>query len=405
MEKFVYLAYDGTGARHEGEVLAVNAESAKFKLKELGLIPVKINQADSTAGKARDFLRFNLRPGFSDVEFFTSQLSLLLKNGIKIDRALETTRKGIKNRRLRKIVDDLYDDIRKGIPLSTSLGKNPDVFGSLYVSIVKIGEATGHLADVFEDLAANLNFRRNIIGKTRQAMIYPSIILIVCVLSVLFIFNFIVPKFSTLFSGMKDLPVYTDILLVTANIFRTYQFVMLAVFIGLIILFMRARASKKKRFARLTDALALRLPLVKQLCYTLENLRFASSLAILLKSGVVISEALDYAVKSVDNIFLRKRLIIIKDEIKRGGKLSEAMAKTDFLPDMFEPLLEVGEQTGNLSEIFSEMEQRLNAIYEKRVTGLITVIEPVMILIMGLVVGSVVVVMLLSMVSITDINF
>ena len=402
MEKFVYLAYDGAGAKHEGELIAVNVESAKFKLKELGLIPVKIDQADRAAGKAKIFLQFNPRPGFSDVEFFTSQLSLLLKNGIKIDRALETTKKGIKNKRFRKIVDDLYDDIRKGRSLSTSLEKNPDVFDPLYVSIVKIGEATGRLADVFADLATNLNFRQKISAKTRQAMIYPSIIFIVCVLSVLFIFNFIVPKFSILFSD-TNLPVYTNILLGTADIFRTYQFIMLAAFIGFIILFMQT--SKKKRLKRLTDALALKLPLVKQLCYTLENLRFASSLAILLKSGVVISEALDYAVKSVGNIFLRKRLMIVKDEIKKGGKLSEAMAKIDFLPDRFEPLLEVGEQTGNLSEVFSEMEQRLRTIYEERVTGLITVIEPVMILIMGIVVGSVVVVMLLSMVSITDINF
>lgn len=405
MEKFVYLAYDGAGAKHEGELLAVNAESAKFKVKELGLIPVKIDQTNRAAGKARDFLQFNVRPGFSDVEFFTSQLSLLLKNGIKIDRALETTKKGIKNRRLRKIVDDLYDDIRKGTPLSTSLEKDPDVFDPLYVSIVKIGEATGRLADVFADLAANLSFRQNISAKTRQAIIYPSIILIVCVVSVLFIFNFIVPKFSVLFSGMKDLPVYTDILLVTANIFRTYQFIILAAFIGLIILFMRGRASKKKRFGRLTDALALRLPLVKQLYYTLENLRFTSSLSILLKSGVVLTEALDYAVNSIGNSFIRKQLIMVKDEIKQGKKLSDTMAKTGFLPEVFDGLMEVGEQTGNLSEVFSEMEKRLRSVYEDRVASLITVIEPVMIIFMGLVVGSVVVVMLLSMVSISDINF
>jgi type II secretory pathway component PulF len=338
---------------------------------------------DIAANKVNELLQFNRRPRFADVEILTSQLSLLLKNGIKIDRALETAKKGIKNNRLAKIVDELCDDVRRGTPLSVSLEKNLDVFDPLYVSIVRIGEATGRLADVFADLAANLNFRQKISVKTRQAMIYPSIIFIVCVLSVLFIFNFIVPKFTVLFSGMRDLPIYTDIFLGASDIFRRYQFIMLAAIVGLSILMVQIK--KKDRFRRLMDVVVLKVPITKQLCYTLENLRFTSSLAILLKSGVVLTEALDYAVKSIGNIFLRKQLMIVKDEIKQGKKFSAAMAKTGFLPDVFDGLMEVGEQTGNLSEIFSEMEKRLRSLYEERVTAFITIIEPIMILFMGLV--------------------
>ena len=403
MKNFVYTAYDGAGARHQGELSAINTESAKFKLKELGLIPVKIDHVDTAANKVNELLQFNRRPRLSEVEFLTSQLSLLLKNGVKIDRALEIAKKGIRNNRLRKIVDEVCDDVRRGTPLSVSLEKNLDVFDLLYVSIVRIGEATGRLPDIFADLASNLNFRQKISVKTRQAMIYPSIIFIVCLLSVLFIFNFIVPKFTVLFSGMRDLPIYTDILLGVSDIFRKYQFIMLAAIVGFSILIVRIR--KKGRFRSLMDVVVLRVPITRQLCYTLENLRFTSSLTILLKSGVVLTEALDYAIKSIGNIFLRKQLMIVKDEIKQGKKFSAAMAKTGFLPDVFDGLMEVGEQTGNLSEVFSEMEKRLRSLYEERVTALITVIEPIMIIFMGLVVGSVVVVMLLSMVSISDINF
>ncbi|MBC2696414.1 MAG: type II secretion system F family protein [Desulfobacteraceae bacterium] len=403
MKNFVYTAYDGAGAKHQGELSAINIESAKFKLKELGLIPVKIDYVDNAANKVNELLQFNRGPRLSEVEFLTSQLSLLLKNGIKIDRALEIAKKGIRNNRLRKIVDEVCDDVRRGTPLSVSLEKNLDVFDLLYVSIVRIGEATGRLPDIFADLASNLNFRQKISVKTRQAMIYPSIIFIVCLLSVLFIFNFIVPKFTVFFSGMKDLPIYTDILLGVSDIFRKYQFIMLSTIVGFSILIVRIR--KKDRFRNLMDVAALRVPITRQLCYTLENLRFTSSLAILLKSGVVLTEALDYAIKSIGNIFLRKQLMIVKNEIKQGKKFSAAMAKTGFLPDVFDGLMEVGEQTGNLSEVFSEMEKRLRSLYEERVTSLITVIEPIMIIFMGLVVGSVVVVMLLSMVSISDINF
>lgn len=403
MEKFIYTAYDGAGARHEGEISAINLESAKFKLKELGFIPIKIDKPNITAGRVKDILQFNRRPGFSDVEFLTSQLSLLLKNGIKIDRALETAKKGIKNNRLKRVVNEIYEDIRRGTSLSVAIEKYPDIFNPMYVSTVRVGEATGRLAYIFEDLAANLNFRQKIRARTHQAMIYPSVIFFVCLLTVIFIFNFIVPRFSVIFSSMEGLPIYTDILLTVSYIFRKYQFFMFASIVGVFILM--GRVKEREQFRRLIDGLGIRLPFVKQLCYALENLRFISSLAILLKSGVILTEAIDYAVKSISNVFIRKKLLTLKDEIRQGKQLSESIAKTGFLPDIFYGLIEVGEKTGNLSEIFSEMGERLRTLYENRVTGLITIIEPAMIILMGLIVGSVVVVMLLSMVSISDITF
>ena len=403
MEKYIYTAYDGAGARHQGELSAIDPQSAKFKLKELGLVPIKIDQVKAASHTVNKFLSFNRRPKLADVEFLTSQLSLLLKNGIKIDRALEMAKKGIKNPRLYKIVDDLCNDVKGGTPFSQSLGKNQDVFDSLYISIVRIGEATGQLAEVLADLAANLNFRQRVSTKTRQAMIYPCIIFIVCLLSIVFIFNFIVPKFSIIFSGMKNLPMYTNILLMVSDLFRRYQFIMLAV--AFVLAFLMPHLRAREQYKNLMGRVVLKIPLTRQLCYTLENLRFTSSLTILLKSGVVLSEALDYAIQSINNIFLRKQLMMVNTDIKHGEKFSSAMGKTDFLPEIFNGLLEVGEQTGNLAEVFAAMEQRLRDRYENQVAGLITIIEPVMILFMSLIVGSVVIVMLLSMVSMNDINF
>lgn len=403
MREFTYTAYDETGGRRQGEITAASLESARFKLKERGLVPVQVDHVDATADRISTFLRFNRRPGSADVEILTSQLSLLLGNGIKIDRALENARKGIKNNRLRKIVSQVYEDIKRGTPLSLALEKNPDVFDPLYVSVVRIGETTGRLGDIFSQLAANLSFKQKVAAETRQAMIYPAIISLVCLLSVLFILNFIVPKFSVLFSSMKNLPIYTDILLKASHICRKYQLVIPGAAAGLF--FLAARLKKKAYFKKQLDILVLKVPVVRRLCYTLENLRFTSSLSILLKSGVVLSEALDYAVQSVGNLAIRKQLLIVKNEIKQGGKFSEAMTRTGFLPEIFAGLLEVGEQTGNLAEVFSEMEQRLKSQYEGQVANLITIIEPLMIIFMSLVVGSIVAIMLLSMVSVNDINF
>ena len=400
---FAYVVYDEAGARLQGQMDAISPESARSKLKEQGLIPIKIDKMDPTARRTGGGISFNKGPNLSDIEFLTSQISLLLRNGIKIDRALETARVGIKNKRLKNIVVEIYDDVRRGVSFSAALENYPDVFDPLYVSIIRIGEVTGRLADVSIDLAANLNFRQKIFAKTRQALIYPAIIMAVCLLSVFFVFNFIVPKFSVIFAGMKSVPVYTQAILAISEIFRTYQ-IILPVLVA-VISFLIYRNRKSRQVIRLKDMLMVRIPVVKQVSSALENLRFASSLAILLKSGVMITSALDYAIQSVSNGFMRKKLLRVKDEVRQGKKFSEAMARTGFLEDVFVGLIEVGEQTGDLSEIFTEIAERLKLNYEEKVNNLIVFIEPVMILFMGLVVGSVVVAMLLSLVSINDINF
>ncbi|RLB67096.1 MAG: hypothetical protein DRH03_11420, partial [Deltaproteobacteria bacterium] len=162
MRNFTYTAYDGAGTRRQGELVAGSRESAKFKLKERGLVPVEINREGGAADRVNKLFQFNRRASLADVEILTSQLSLLLKNGVKVDRALENVGKGIKNSQLKKIVGQVCDEIKRGVSLSRALEKNPTVFDSLYVSVVRIGEATGKLAEIFAKLAANLSFRQKV---------------------------------------------------------------------------------------------------------------------------------------------------------------------------------------------------------------------------------------------------
>jgi type II secretory pathway component PulF len=153
------------------------------------------------------------------------------------------------------------------------------------------------------------------------------------------------------------------------------------------------------------QALSAKLPLVKNLSHTLENLRFASALSILLANGVTLSDGLEHAIEAVSNKHIKKRLTSVKSRVRQGESLSETLASVGFLPAAFDGLVEVGEQTGDLKEIFQEMESRLKINYENQVAALITLIEPAMILLMGLIVGSIVVALLLSIVSVNDIVF
>ncbi|MBF0225774.1 MAG: type II secretion system F family protein [Desulfobacterales bacterium] len=403
MEYFFYRAYDNAGTLQEGKIPAISIDSAKFKIKELGFIPVKIDKINRKQEKLTEVFIFKKKPSLSDIELFFSKISILLKNGIKIDKALELSKKNIENKRLKKVVSEISDEVRKGTVLSIALEKHLDIFDPLYVSIVRIGEATGHLAGSFSEIANNLVFRRKINAKTKQAMIYPSIIFLVCVLSVLFILNFIVPKLSTLFEGMDSIPGYTQLLLSSSSFFRQYQ---IFIFMGIIFfVFLIIKFKEKKWFKKALDAVSLKIPIVNNLVIILENLHYSSSLAILLRRGVLLSDALDFAANSVGNIFFKKRLVNVKNEVRQGKKLSDAINKTNFIVSTFDGLIEVGEQSGKLAEIFGEMEDRLRLDYENAVLRLVTILEPLMIIIMGLIVGSIVVLMLLSMVSINDINF
>ncbi len=405
MSQYNYTAYDVSGAKRQGELSAVSVQSAHLKIKEMGLVPVKIESLSvlKTGVSFRFLILERIKPGLSDVEFFSSQMSLLLKNGIRIDKALGTTVKTIKNLKFKRAVTQIHGDIRSGMALSRALEKFPDIFDPMYVSISSIGEATGKLALAFEQIAANLGFRKNVLSKTRQALIYPSVIFMVCILSIVFIFNFVVPKFEVLFAGMKSLPIYTDILLTVSRVFTQYQWLILVLVVGIPLW---VKQMNKIVFVKaLLDTLMIKTPVLRYLAYSLENLRFVSSMAILLKSGVLLVDALGYSIRSIGNRRIQKQLLSARDEVRQGKKLSETLARTGFLPDIFIGVIEVGEQTGNLTEIFTDMEDRFKDDYEHRLNGMITLLEPIMILVMGLIVGSVVVIMLLSIVSVNDLNF
>jgi len=145
MKNFEYKAYDSSGAVKNGEISAVSHEAAKNRLKESGLIPVKIFDAAKNSSGLNELFKIEFKPGIDQIEEFTSRLALLLKNGIKVDKAIEFALRGIKNSRLKKIIVIVHDDIRKGVKLTDSLAKYPEIFDSLYISMVRVGEETGIL--------------------------------------------------------------------------------------------------------------------------------------------------------------------------------------------------------------------------------------------------------------------
>lgn len=405
MQTFSYKAYEHGGAIQKGDMIATNLESARLKLKNQGLIVVSVKPMapnESVAGQLTQLVGWD-KPKLADIEFWTSQMAMLLQNGIRVDRALDTAGHVVTNETLKRTTNEIRENVRSGMSLAKALGKYPAIFDQLYLSVVDIGEASGRLSEAFTELATGLGFRREMRSRTQQAMIYPLVVLVVCILAVTFIFNFVVPRFATLFSRMDDPPLATVVLLHAARLFTRYQWG--ALILLALLPFGLARLPRSPAIQHMVDGLTLKLPIVRNLIMTAENLRFASAMAMMLNSGVLLADALGHAVGTIGNGHIRPRLIMVKEAVKQGMKFSEAMARSEFLPKAYEGVVEVGEQAGRMGTVFRQMEGRMRKTYEQRLTNLITLIEPLMIIVMGLLVGSIVVVMLMSTISIYDIRF
>ena len=219
MANFKYEGFDRSGARVSGSIESDSIVDAREQLKSHGYM-LKSIQEEKLETKS---LFATNKVSLSDIEFLTTELSVLLDAGVKIDKGIELLRKTNRKPSLAFLLDRLSKEIRSGKQLSQALATVDDVFDPLYINLVSIGEATGKLPDVFRNIAADLSFKRDLQQKVMQALTYPAVILLVCVSALIFIFNYIVPNMESLFSSSMDLPIYTQLLLSSSVWMRKYQ--------------------------------------------------------------------------------------------------------------------------------------------------------------------------------------
>ncbi|WP_199611261.1 type II secretion system F family protein [Flocculibacter collagenilyticus] len=399
MKLFQYKAFDKSGAKIDGQIEASDIASVQKQLSTQGLYPSEIKEFK----ESQSLFGFSQKVSLADLEFLTAELSLLLSSGVRIDKGLDIIKKTKAKPALAKLLGEMSASLKKGNSLSKAASEHPKAFDPLYVNLIELGEASGQLSDIFSGLATDLKFRRDLQRKIIQSLTYPAVILSVCILCVIFIFNFIVPQMSSLFADVEDLPWYTQLLLNVSDWLQNYQgFLLLGIILSGIGL---ASVWKKESFQQKWQQLLLKLPLVKNSVLTAERIRFNSGLAMMLSAGVPIDQALSLSTGNIKNLLLRREMDIVRQKVKRGSALTPALRQTSLFPPFYVSLLEVGEESGNLDKIFNEIASRSRQDFEEWTQKLTTLIEPILILTMGIIVGGVVVVMLLSMVSVNDIDF
>jgi len=402
-ERFHYTGFDAAGSGVDGTVDAANLEKARAELRERDILITEIRPAAEAQDWRETLGLGQSNIGLAELEILTAEFGLLLENGVRIDRGLEILRRGAENPASRRLLDGLLQSLKQGNQLSVAAAEWPQVFDPLYVNLLALGEASGRLATVFRRLADDLGFRRELRGKIISAVTYPLVILTVCILALLFIFNFVVPNLATLFAGYRDLPWYTTALMGVSDFTQRFQLLLGGALVAFAVTMFYlprwpALQAAWQRFAANAPGLGAGIAMV-------ERIRLTGGMAMMLEAGVPVDRALQLATGSVKSEPIRRELAVALVKLRQGEGISAVLRQTRLFPDFYASLLEVGEESGALAPVFAEISKRSRQGFSDWTQRFTSLLEPALILFMGIMVGAVVVVIMLSITSITGAAF
>lgn len=395
--EFEYKAVDSRGGRHQGNIEAADKLSAQSKLIADGLHPLKVQQVSQNNLQAF----FSQKVTLDQLEFFTSELALLLDSGVRVDKGIDIIRQSNTHPALSRLLNQIASSLKKGESLSEAFGKHESLFGPLYISLLKIGETSGNLPEVLERLASDLKFQKDLRAQVSTALTYPGVIFFVCIMAVYFVLTFIVPKMAGIFTDLEQAPWYTQVIINTSQFFIDYQAFIIAGVLGsgaLLVYGFKDPQIKSWFYVQ-----ASRIPGLGAIIMTSERIRFAQSMTMMLDAGLQLDTTLELTANTLKHPDFKRDAHQALKQLKSGKQLSVVLSKTRIFPDFFLSIIKVGEETGRLPRVFSEIASRSKADLEQVIKKFTTMLEPIMLLFMGGFVGGIVIIMLMSMVSINDV--
>ncbi|MBN1557403.1 MAG: type II secretion system F family protein [Lentisphaerae bacterium] len=394
MPAYRYKAKQGPGRTVEGEVDAETRAGAVAYLEQQGLAPVWVREkaADADGNRGPRFRRRRITA--RDITVFTRQLASLTRSSVPILRALTTVVDQTGNLRLRRVVEDLEARIREGAMLSDALTAYPSLFPELYVNMVRSGESAGVLDTILTRLAEAREAEEEVRRKVQSAMAYPVLVLTVGVLTVFVLFSFFLPRVVALFKDYRELPLPTRLLIGTSGFFSANWYWIVIAALLLWAVYKRLAAAEKGR--AFVDGVKLRLPLVRRFVSEASIARFARTLALLIEGGIPIDRALDLSGQTLGNAVLRDEVETARrDTVMQGMRLSDGLKRAAHFPAFVSNMVAVGEEGGRLEESLSEVAGFYEKEVEQQSRMATSLLEPILILVVGLVVGFIVASMLL----------
>ena len=401
MATFFFKAVAADGKVRSGSLAGDSEKVVARELRAQGLTPVYVGAAPKRSsfeiklpalggGKRRDIL------------FFTQELSTLLNAGVPLDRALTITAELTERPQFRFVVLDVLRVLKGGRSLADSLAARPEYFSDLYVNMVRAGEASGALAVVFERLAEFERSRDDLRNYIVSSMIYPALLATVGLASILVLLDFVVPRFATIFEGSTmKIPVPTAIMLAVSAYVQAYWWVGLAVVAAAVTGW---RVYTRTPAGRIWwDRSRLKIPMLGEALLKAETSRFARAMATLIANSVPLVQSINIAAATLNNRTIAAAMAGVAQGVKRGEGIAAPMRRAAVFPPLAAHLLTVGEETGRLDQMFARMADIYENDTRSSIKRFTSVFEPVVILVMGLMVGALILSMLLAITSINDV--
>jgi type IV pilus assembly protein PilC len=399
---FQYKVRDSQGRLLQGSLDGDNQALVATKLRQMGYTPIAIEQERSKTLQ-RDLAIPGLtdRVGGKDVAVFSRQFATMISSGLSLIRALHILHEQTENKQLAKVVDEVRLDVEKGASLSQALARHPKVFNRLYVAMIRSGETGGVLDGVLVQLAGILEKQVELKRKIKSAMTYPVAVMCLVLLIVTAMLVFVVPTFEKLYADLGGtLPLPTRILLTVSGIVTKWLPVIIVVEVAGVFAFRRWVQSERGR--AMWDGFKLRVPIFGKLVHKTALTRFSRTLAVLLRSGVPILEALEITSETVNNTVIAAAVKETQDAVKRGESIAAPLSAHAVFPPMVVQMLAVGEETGQVDSMLEKVADFYDQEIEATVDALTSLLEPLLIVVMGGAVGGMVVALYMPMFNVIN---
>ncbi len=392
--QFAYKAKDTSGKVTEGTVEAADEKSAISRLRAQRLSVMEIKQ-----GAAKKKAKGKIAS--KDVVIFSRQLSTLVSSGVPIVQGLTILEQQAESPAFKAVVGSLRTDIEAGLSIADAMKKHPQAFSELYVAMIKAGEVGGILDTILERLSGFLESSEALKAKVKSALMYPTVVFSVAGLITIFLIMFVIPIFKDIFSSFgAQLPFLTRVIIMISDFLRQKILYALPV-IGLAVWLFKKWMKTEKGQEKI-DEIALKLPVFGILLKKVAIARFTRTLGTLIKSGVPILQGLETVAKTSGNKIIERAINNSRDSIKEGGRISDPLKKANIFPPMVIQMISVGEETGGLDNMLNKIADFYDQEVDTAVKGLTSMIEPLIIVFLGIVIGTIVIAMFMPMFSLGE---
>jgi type IV pilus assembly protein PilC len=390
MAKYIYIATNSQNKSITGTLDATDKATVIATLSKQGLRPISIKDGAGAKGK---FSLSDLLGGgkvkSDDLVMFTRQLSAMVSAGVPLLRSLNSLQQHTESEALKKVLTTVIGDVQAGAPLADALAKYPNTFSDVYVNMVRAGEAAGILDEILKRLARQQEKNATIRKKVKSAMTYPSVLIVITVIAFFGLMLFVIPQIGKILTDLggpdAQLPALTQGMLAISGFMTNYWFIVIPAIIGIVILTLRYIKTPKGRVV--FHHFVLKVPGVKSIIMKVAVARFARTFSALMGAGVAVLEALDVTAHAVGNVVYEKALTDAAKEVKNGATLSSIIEKNPLFPAIVSQMLAVGEETGQTDTVLVKVADFYEEEVDVAIDGLSAIIEPVMIVIMGSMVG------------------